>query len=165
MSKLGYQHLKAGRHREAEVEFRKILEIDHKNIYALVGIGDLYRGQRKYDNAIDYYQQALRVDPVNKFALIGLADTYRGAKQFNKAIEVWEDYLSYSENEFDIAVLTRLGDTYRKTGRFEQAIERYKVALSIDSKNPYALAGLGHLYFENRNYRQSLTYWHQLIEF
>lgn len=164
ISKSGYKRLRQKHYREARSEFGRILEMDRKNIYALVGMGDSYRGERSFKNAIEYYELALASDPVNKFAFIGLADTYRGMRNFDRAIEIWEDYLAGSGNEYDISVLTRLGDTYRKTGKTGEAIERYKAALAIDPANPYALSGLGHLYFEKRNYKEALTYWHRLLE-
>ena len=74
MSKLGYRLLKERKYRESESKFLKILEIEKKNIYALVGMGDVYKGQKLFDRAETYYKEALTVDPVNKFALIGLAD-------------------------------------------------------------------------------------------
>ena len=63
MSKIGYQHLKAGRYREAETEFTKILKLAKKDIYALVGLGDLYLAQREFEKAEDCYNKALQVDP------------------------------------------------------------------------------------------------------
>jgi len=164
ISRSGYKHLKENRFKEAEGEFREILEVDKKNIYALVGMGDVYKNRKIYQYAIKYYEKALLIDPVNKFAFIGLADSYRGLKNFNKAIDVWETYLSYNENEYDIAVLTRLGDTYRKIGKIEKAEKVYENALYNDSENPYALSGLGHLYFGKKDYNKSLIYWNKLLK-
>ena len=45
LSKSGYLLLKEKRYREASEEFLKILELDKKNIYALVGMGDVSRGE------------------------------------------------------------------------------------------------------------------------
>jgi tetratricopeptide (TPR) repeat protein len=164
LSKQGYRLLKERKYREAESRFLKILELDKKNIYALVGISDVYKGQKLYEDAERSYKEALKVDPINKFALMGLADTYRGLKRFKDAIHTWEEYLSYGENEFDIAVLTRLGDTYKKIGMKEQALERYNKAIEIDPRNPYALSGLGLLHFQLGDFETSLSYWYKLLE-
>jgi len=164
ISKEGYKLLKQRRYREAESKFLKIIELDKRNIYALVGMGDVFKGSKVFDRAEEYYKEALTVDPVNKFALIGLADTYRGLKRFRDAIQTWEEYLSYGENEFDIAVLTRLGDTYRKIGQTEKALVRYNKAIGIDPGNPYALSGLGLLHFQMGRYEESLSYWNRLLK-
>lgn len=164
LSKQGYRLLKERKYREAEGKFQKILELDRKNIYALVGMGDVNKGQKLFERAEESYKEALKVDPVNKFALIGLADAYRGLKRFKEAIRTWEEYLSYGENEFDISVITRLGDTYKKIGMKEQALELYNKAIGIDPGNPYALSGLGLLHFQLGDFEKSLVYWHKLLE-
>lgn len=163
LSKSGYLLLKDKRYKEAEEEFRKILEIDKKNLYALVGIGDIYKEQKLFEVAVEYFKKAIDIDPFNKFALIGLADCYRGLKRFKDAIGIWEEYLSKNGNEFDIAIVTRLADTYRRTGSWENAIRQYEKALQIDPLNPYALSGLGFLHFEKGNYEESLSYWNRLL--
>ena len=164
LSKSGYRLLREKRLKEAEEEFNKILQIDKKNIYALVGMGDSKRSGRNFNAAVDFYQNALSIDPLNKFALIGIADAYRGLNRFNDAIKIWEEYLAYNENEFDIAIITRLADTYRKKGLLKNALEWYDKAYSIDKKNPYVLSGLGLLHFELNDFHTSLSYWNQLLE-
>jgi len=163
LSKSGYLLIKEKRYREAEQEFLKILDLDKKNIYALVGMGDVNRGRKDFEKAIDYYTQSRVVDPLNKFALIGLADTFRGLNRFDEAIKIWEEYLSNDEHEFDIAILTRLGDTLRKTGKTKMAVEIYMKAFGIDPKNPYVLSGLGLLHFEKGEYEKSLSFWLTLL--
>lgn len=164
LSKSGYLLLKERRYREAEKKFLEILELDKKNIYALVGRGDIYKAEKLFEKAEKHYKEALRVEPMNKFALIGLADAYRGLKRFREAIHTWEKYLSFAENEYDIAILTRLGDTYKKIGMTDQALEQYNKAISVEPKNPYALSGLGLLYFKLGDYKKSLAFWHELLE-
>lgn len=163
LSKSGYLLLKERRYRDAEREFEKILDLDRKNIYALVGMGDVCRAQKSFEKSVDFYIQALGIDPLNKFALIGLADSYRALKKNYEAIKIWEEYLSYSENEYDIAILTRLGDTYRKTGKLREALGKYEKAYSVDKLNPYVLSGLGLVYFEMNDFHTALTYWNQLL--
>ena len=162
LSKSGYNLIKFHRYNEAEKVFNQILEIDETNIYALVGIGDVKRQKKDFNDAIKYYEKALIVDPVNKFALIGLADSYRGLKEYKEAIRIWEKFLSFSENEFDVSILSRLGDTYRKMGNYEKALKYYMKAYTIDSNNPYVLTGLGFTYFEKGDYETSSGYWEKL---
>jgi len=163
LSKSAYNLIKFHRYDEAENVFKQILEMDETNIYALVGIGDVKRQTKDFDNAIKYYEKALIVDPINKFALIGLADSYRGLKKYKKAIEIWEKFLSFSEYEFDVSVLSRLGDTYRKMGNYNEALKYYMKAYTIDNNNPYVLSGLGFTYFEKGDYKTSSIYWEKLF--
>ncbi len=62
LSKRGYQLLKEGLTERAVSCFNEILNIDDNNNYALVGLGDTYRKDRKYRDAIHYYQNINRVN-------------------------------------------------------------------------------------------------------
>ena len=77
LSKRGYQLLKEDHIAEAEENFRRILEVEPQNNYALVGMGDAARKRKSYHEAIRYYEECLGYHPGNKYALVGLADSYR----------------------------------------------------------------------------------------
>ncbi|MFH1624972.1 MAG: tetratricopeptide repeat protein, partial [Pseudomonadota bacterium] len=59
---------KAGKYREAEKEYALALETDRTNVYALVGLGDVKRKTRQFEEAVSYYQKALEVEKENTFA-------------------------------------------------------------------------------------------------
>jgi tetratricopeptide (TPR) repeat protein len=77
LSKRGYQLLKEDHIAEAEENFRRILEVEPQNNYALVGMGDAARKRKSYHEAIRFYEECLGYHPGNKYALVGLADSYR----------------------------------------------------------------------------------------
>ena len=52
LSKKGYQYLKDNDIRLAKESFKRILEIDENNNYALVGLGDCERKQNKFKEAV-----------------------------------------------------------------------------------------------------------------
>ncbi|HTX73510.1 MAG TPA: tetratricopeptide repeat protein, partial [Rectinemataceae bacterium] len=106
LSKRGYQLLKEDHIAEAEENFRRILEVEPQNNYALVGMGDAARKRKSYHEAIRYYEECLGYHVGNKYALVGLADSYRSLKQFHRAIEIWEKYLAQGDS--DVTVLTRI---------------------------------------------------------
>ncbi|HPM72297.1 MAG TPA: tetratricopeptide repeat protein, partial [Spirochaetales bacterium] len=108
LSKKGYQYLKENRISDAERNFRKILEEDPENNYALVGLGDAARKRSSHRDAVDYYKKCLIYHPGNNYALFGLADCYKALNQYQKAIEIWEQYLLHDNK--NITVLTRIAD-------------------------------------------------------
>jgi len=157
LSKRGYDFLKFGNTKEAEESFFAILELDPQNCYALVGLGDGYRQQRKYREAIRYYETCLASNPQNNFAIFGLADAYKSLNDLPKAIMYWEKYLSFDDK--NVTVLTRIADAYRKLKKFEPSKKLYKQVLTLQEDNNYALIGLGHLYFDFEEYNLALLYW------
>ena len=57
LSKKGYQFLKENKVEDAVNSFKKILEIEENNNYALVGLGDTARKQNSFNEAIKYYSK------------------------------------------------------------------------------------------------------------
>ena len=163
LSKRGYKFLKESLVKEAEECFRKIVEIDEFNNYALVGLGDAARKEKRHKEAIGYYQQCLEHHEGNNYALFGLADCYKALNQYPKAIEIWEQYLQH--DNANVTVLTRVADAYRKVKDFKKSKEIYEQALEIEEDNAYALIGLGHLHYDFREYEQALKYWQTILEY
>lgn len=162
LSKQAYSLLKSDNIIEAINIFNKILELDPKNNYALVGLGDAERKNSNFNTALSFYSKCLEYHPSNNYALFGLADCYKSMKQFNKAIEIWEEYIKFDDK--NITVLTRVADAYRKNKNFDRAAELYMKVLDIDPKNAYALIGLGHLNYDFKKYREALSYWDKVLQ-
>lgn len=162
LSKKGYQFLKENRVADAERNFRKILESDPENNYALVGLGDAARKRGAYRDAVDHYKKCLVYHPGNNYALFGLADCYKALNQYQKAIEIWEQYLLHDNK--NITVLTRIADAYRKVRDFRKSKAIYLRVLEMEEDNPYALIGLGHLHYDFKEYRDALHYWQRMVD-
>jgi len=161
-SKRGYQFLRENRADEASEYFKRILEVDNCNNYALVGMGDTARKQGSCKEAVEYYTRCLKYHPGNNYALFGLADCYKTLNQYHKAIEIWEQYLLHDNR--NITVLTRVADAYRKVRDFSHSKEIYLHVLEIEDTNPYAIIGLGHLHYDFKEYHEALFYWKKMLE-
>ena len=57
LSKKGYQLLKENKTENAIESFRKILDLEENNNYALVGLGDSERKRFHFKHAIEYYSK------------------------------------------------------------------------------------------------------------
>ena len=162
LSKDGYQLLKNNKIPDAKDMFKKILDIENNNNYALVGLGDSERKQSNYNKAIGYYNDCLSYHPGNNYALFGLADCYKALNQYRKAIDIWEQYLVHDDR--NITVLTRVADAYRKIHDFKKSKELYLKVLDMEQDNAYALIGLGHLHYDFKEYKDALYYWAKMLE-
>jgi tetratricopeptide (TPR) repeat protein len=83
-------------------------------------------------------------------------------RQFHHALEVWERYLQHESD--NVTILTRVADTYRKVKNFDRSRELYARVLEIEPSNAYALIGLGHLYYDFKEYETALQYWRAMYE-
>ncbi|TVQ41274.1 MAG: tetratricopeptide repeat protein [Spirochaetaceae bacterium] len=162
LSQRGYQLLKENLLSEAEDCFRRILEYEETNNYALVGLGDAARKRRDYRGAVTYYEKCLEHHPDNNYALFGLADCFKSLKYFHRAIKVWERYLQHDDQ--NVTVLTRVADAYRKVRDFQNSRDLYLRVLEMQKDNAYALIGLGHLHYDFKEYAGALHYWGRMHE-
>jgi tetratricopeptide (TPR) repeat protein len=83
--------------------------------------------------------------------------------QYQKAIEIWEQYLLYDDK--NVTVLTRIADSYRKVKKFTNTKNAYHRVLEIEESNAYAIIGLGHLYYDFKDYKEALFYLEKMLEF
>ncbi len=162
LSKQGYQLLKENLTIRARECFRRILSLDKDNNYALVGMGDCFRKERNFKEAVTFYQKCLLTHSGNNYALFGLADCYKAMNQYNRAIDIWEEYLLHDDK--NITVLTRIADAYRKVRNFKRSQELYQKVLLMEENNSYAIIGLGHLHYDFKEYRDALHYWERMLE-
>lgn len=162
LSRTGYRLLRLSKLDEAEEQFKKIIELEDNNNYALVGLGDVARKRENYKAAIDFYLQCLAYYNTNNYALFGLADCYKSMGQYHKAIKIWEQYLEHDPH--NITVLTHIADSYRKIHDFEFSKKMYFQALKLDPNNLYVLIGLGHLHYDFKYFRDALGYWKNVLQ-
>jgi tetratricopeptide (TPR) repeat protein len=62
---LGRVLVDQGRPREAEAEFRRVLELDPHNLVALRALGDLARADGRRDAALEHYHRLLEMEPAD----------------------------------------------------------------------------------------------------
>lgn len=162
LSQQGYRLLREKSYDEAAQRFESVLEIEPKNSYALVGLGDIARRRGRHQDAVEYYQRCIEHDPHNAFALFGLADSYRSLRKYHDALTIWERYLEHDDE--NVTVLTRVADAYRKVRQKRRSRELYERVLELEADNPYALIGLGHLHYDFREYEEALASWTRMYE-
>lgn len=161
LSKLGRSYLRKHLYSEAETVFLEALELDRRNPYILVGLGDTTRELKKFEESIAYYEKVLEFDAVNVFALRGIGDSYRGILQHKRAIPYWMRYLDC--NKDDIYVMVRLAESFNKTGNFDKAEAFYLRALEVNPEDKYALLGIGSLYYKAENDVKALDCFDKLL--
>jgi len=110
---------------------------------ALTSAANIYRKQRQYEKAMDYYDRALEVDPQDSHSWHGKADCFRGIKRYPSAIRAWRTALKYGMDP-KIAI-TRIGDAYMGLEELDQAEENYKKALAF-GYDKYAYLGMARIH-------------------
>jgi TolA-binding protein len=89
-------------------------------------LGETYRKEKKYNDALFYYEQAKAQKTTNKFKIetlfyIGECHEYLG--HFEEAANIYEEILNnYPDNPYTLGAQIKLGVSYYKAGEYEKAI-------------------------------------------
>lgn len=123
----GRLYMELGMYAEAEKDIRHTLEINENNIYAYNALGDIYRYQRKYPQAIEWYQKGIdRVGDENTPVLYeNMAQCYECMGLFDK-VAVWYDKA--------LELFPGRGRIYEKYARFYERLKQYDKAVALFEK-------------------------------
>ena len=141
----GRQHAAAGRaFEDAKTRAEKALEIDPKNVEAMILLGNALAGLKDLDGAVAEYQEALALNPAADAASanIGAIQFIRGQKEtaeatFTKAVE---------SAPKSVNARMALANFYWATGRPKEAEDGFKAALALDPQNLAAHRAIGVFY-------------------
>lgn len=166
------------------IELKKTRSKDNPDSYvdSLVGLGDTYQEERKYQEADTYYQQALSAaDRKSKSTsydglMKSLADNYYYLHDFSQAERFYKERLHTLESaeEHDSSAIAGaaydLGVATFAAGKYKDAVSAYKQAVELSAdeddkldhaSNVWALARAlgraGDLKAEERNLRQTIA--------
>ena len=130
---LGTVLLDAGNLSDAEREFREVLKLDAKNVYALDHLAQLLSSEHRYVAAISYWNQALAIQPSDAGLEIAMAVAHSQNGDPKKAIEILKELIkaqpSVALAHFNLATI------YAHQSQFREAAEEYQEALRRDPKD------------------------------
>ena len=133
------------------------------DVQQLIELGNEHRKAKDYACALDCYQRALDLDPANRTLMLAMgADAYRGLNDYENSLRLW--MMGIENFPKDVPTLTRIADAHKRLGRRDLAVAFYHKALGLQKTNRYALMGLGDLHYKERNYKDALTAWEQLLQ-
>lgn len=92
--------------------------------------GYLYTLEKKYDNALEMYNNTLKIDSLNIDALIGVGYIYEATGDISKALTTYNTALKI--NDKDAQVLKSIGMLYSKNEKYEDAKKYLFEALNIN---------------------------------
>lgn len=165
----GHTYLDAGQYNEAIESYTLALQASTDNDQAddpevLSGLGDCYKAQEQYANAIKYYAEAVQASPHDGLLSGKLGDAYiasgnvlSGTACFESAVTKLKEQVAADPT--DICLLTNLGCYSQKIGAFDDAIKSLKQALSLTKDNndkAYIQYEIGRSYQGKKEYDQAI---------
>ena len=155
--RIGEAYLDAGRYRDAERCYLKVLEISKETEYdegtatSLYRLGNIHQGQGRYDEAVTMYQESLKISEELGY-IGGIADVLynmgwihqeygryeEAGEMYEESTEMYEESLKISEELGDkqstARTLHRIGLIHYDRGRYDEAAKMYKESLKISEE-------------------------------
>jgi serine/threonine protein kinase/Flp pilus assembly protein TadD len=119
-------------------------------------LGVIYRGDGKYDEALEEFNKALELDPNYGEIHNELGYLYAELRNFEKSIEHFKKYLSL--NPGDANPLDSMAEAYFLMGRLDEAISKYKEALEIKPDWLGTSLKIGYIYALKENYPEAIKW-------
>ncbi|VAW51690.1 hypothetical protein MNBD_GAMMA06-1906 [hydrothermal vent metagenome] len=141
----------------------RYLEINERDSHVMVRIADAYHKLDDSENAIDFYEQSLIIKPYDPFALLGLGNVYYAQHNDEKALACFEKLLAKNTSH-NVVLMTMIGNIYRRRKEFDRAMDHYENALELDSKNNFALFGMGDCFRGQLNMEKAVYWWGQILD-
>ncbi|HXI10725.1 MAG TPA: tetratricopeptide repeat protein [Thermodesulfobacteriota bacterium] len=126
---LAESYVKLRNFSEAIDNYKKVVELDPRDINSRARLAELYSWDGNYDRAIVTYRDALELDPGNKLLLNGLAVVLRWSHRYDEAERLYREVLSTDAENHE--ALKGLGKTYSMTGDLSKAVEVFEKAISL----------------------------------
>ncbi len=118
--------------------------------------------EKRYEAAIQTYQDLLKADPKNAVYLNMVGIAYLDLSNFDQAKKYFMR-ASKADKKFSAAV-NNLGMVYYHQKDFRRAIREYQRAVSIDPKQAGAHSNLGFAYYNSSKYPEAANEFQKAIE-
>ncbi len=155
---------KLGRYEESKEPLEKLLDIKNDMPEALVRLGNIYGEEKKYDEAIGYFNRAIKLKKYYAYAYAYCmrGNTYYDKDEYNKAIK---DYIEAIMSKPDYTIVYyKIGNVYNDKGEYDRAIAYYSEA--IKRKRNYAVAyySRGNAYYNKGEYDSAISDYSEAIK-
>jgi tetratricopeptide (TPR) repeat protein len=118
--------------------------------------------EKRYDAAIQTYQDLLKADPKNAVFLNMIGIAYLDLSNYNQAKKYFTR-ASKADKKYSSAV-NNLGMVYYHQKDFRRAIREYQRAVAIEPDQAAAHANLGFAYYNSNKYPEAATEFQRAIE-
>ncbi len=135
INNLGMTYDDLGNYKQAEMLYKRAINLDPFNPVAYHNLGNAYRHMNKKDLAIENYHTAIKLDPGFTFSYNALVSIYLEKKDYKSAREILEKYLDYAGLNADILIL--LAKIAVKQEDFNSALNYLNKALIIEPENQF----------------------------
>lgn len=143
-------HAQAGRWKEAEASFLKVVKFDPKNADAHVQLGHTYQQLQRYAEAVIAYRQATTLRPDDLEALLSLGDASMQVKDYAGATNAYRKATERSPK--NAATFKSLGIAYTADKKYLEAKQALEQARQLNPQDADVYSYTGIVELAQKNY-------------
>lgn len=149
------KHYKSSEFEEADVWYKKVLEIDPENEEAVLRTVRWYNCQHQYNRSISQLKRFIALKPSSLDAYKAIGHAYCMIGEYDKA----EEYLLRARKAtlYRYGTHLELARCYWLQNKYKKAEEEYLKELRIDP-DPAVYSELAHIYYEQKKYGPAEVY-------
>jgi len=143
----------------ANNQYKKILEIDSTNIFALRGLALSYERLYIHDSCIYYYKKLEELSSIelyNSGDLITIGNAALNINDFTIAYKLFN--IIYTADSSNTHALNGLGVIYMQNNKLETALDFFYKAIKSNPNNADAYANIGQCYHYSYHYKKSINF-------
>jgi TolB-like protein/Tfp pilus assembly protein PilF/DNA-binding winged helix-turn-helix (wHTH) protein len=158
---LGHLYLLTGRTAEAETAFSKGLQINQKDVAAMLGLASVFRQQQRFDEAEKMLNNAVVLQPGNWNTINTLGNFLFSVGRYADAAAEYQKVVYL--DRLNWATLGNLGGALMMTGDFTAARDAIERSLKIET-NQTIYSNLGTIFYYLGEFEQSVAIHRQVAE-
>ena len=158
---IGLSYVNLQNYTEAEKYFDKLLNVQKKPEILYIQ-ANICKQLKKYDSAINYFEEAIRLNPNFSEAYNNLGNTKKRVGKIDEAISCFEKAIQLKEN--NIQAYLNLANIYKENKYFKELIKIYEKILSFNQNDIKTLYNLGSAYLFLGKISEGKYYFEKIIE-
>ncbi len=160
---MGEAFLKLKKIKEATKVYKRILEIDHKQVEALLALEQIYREGYQLKKAIAVLLRLAKILPQRRRELFErIAVLYLQLYQDRLALQ-YAKRASQLASKTDASAKARLGAIYARQENWKAAIKAYREALKINGRLFKVYFSLARIFLQLGNHVEAVKLYHEVI--
>ncbi|MDJ0975076.1 MAG: tetratricopeptide repeat protein [Planctomycetota bacterium] len=154
---VGFCLFKRGRISEAQVFFKKAMDLDKNFVPAIANLAMTYDKRKQYAKAIKLYEGILKrkTHKDDLRIILCCAFGYEATEKYRKAVKLFERAHELSPK--DVQIILWVADNWYFQEKWSKAQDWYEKATSADPKSFFAWRGVGYCLMQEREWREAAS--------
>ena len=160
---LAKTYQRSGNDRDAEREYREVLNFDKNNDQAMVALAGIFHRADNTEEMLKWLNRSRKTNSASLASREVLERHYREKGEMTNALKVSEEMVDIQPQ--NISLLKKLAVNQKLIGRLDLAIQTFSRIVKLHSEDPSALFGLGQLQYINSNYNDARVNFTKVLQY